>query len=112
MQTIAEEACALIWALMDHNPQLMEDLTHANLEALGAPPSRSASAALPAVMVRAPGGPPALELADLALPDLPAFLGDLGGNLGLPTQALDPPALPIVPAQASHSELTAFASLY
>ena len=109
LQTIAEEACALIWVLMDHNPQLMEELTHTNLEALGVPLSTSASAALSTVMVRAPGGRPALEDAVLALPDLPAFLGDLGGDLGLPTQALKPPTLPTVPAQASHSELTAYA---
>jgi len=87
----------------------MEELTHANLEALGVPPSTSASAALSTVMVRAPGGPPTLEDAVLALPDLPAFLGDLGGDLGLPTQALNPPTLPTDPAQASHSELSAIA---
>ena len=109
LQTIAEEACALIWVLMDHNPQLMEELTHTNLEALGVPLSTSASAALSTVMVRAPGGRPALEDAVLALPDLPAFLGDLGGDLGLPTQALNPPTLPTDSAQASHSELTAIA---
>ena len=51
-----------MWALMDHNPQLMEDFAHANLEA----PEASGAArhagpsSQPAIMVRPPSDPPIL----------------------------------------------------
>ena len=42
-----------MWALMDHNVQLLEDFKHANLDAPGVPPAL-APIAQPAVMVRPP----------------------------------------------------------
>ena len=42
-----------MWALMDHNVQLLEDFKHANLDAPGVP-SALAPIAQPAVMVRTP----------------------------------------------------------
>ena len=41
-----------MWALMDHNVQLLEDFKHANLDAPGVP--SPGAIAQPAVMVRTP----------------------------------------------------------
>lgn len=50
-QAVAAEACTLMWALMDHNVQLMEDFKHSNLDDPSSPLPASA-VAQPAVMVR------------------------------------------------------------
>ena len=53
LQAVAGEACTLMWALMDHDAQLMEDFMHTNLDAPGLPPT-SCAIAQPAIMVRPP----------------------------------------------------------
>ncbi len=58
LQSVVKEACTLLWALMDHNPQLMEDFTHANLEDPRAPSPASSAGAGPALMVRPTHGNP------------------------------------------------------
>ena len=51
-----------MWALMDHNPQLMEDFAHANLEAPDVPGAarRAGPSSQPAIMVRPHSDPPIL----------------------------------------------------
>ena len=51
-----------MWALMDHNPQLMEDFAHANLEAPETPGAarHAGPNSQPAIMVRPHSDPPIL----------------------------------------------------
>ena len=98
LQALAREACTLMWALMDHNPQLMEEFAHANLEApdvSGA--ARHAGPSLqPAFMVRPYNVPPILiQAAQPGRAGRPALLpelwscapGWLGTGHGLPQLA-------------------------
>ena len=74
-----------MWALMDHNPQLIEDFTHANLDAPGLPSPASSASAGPAVMVRPPSVLPSpLESATKASGGLQSILKGLGWELGMP----------------------------
>ena len=98
-----------MWALMDHNPQLMEDFTHANVEApdVSAAARHAAPSSQPAVMVRPCNDPPILNQAAQPgrtglepLPDLwasaPGWLGTDSGLTQLapaPMQACLPRAI-------------------
>lgn len=108
-QAMAQEACALMWALMDYSPHLMEDFMHANLEAPeAARPLPGLGSAWPAVMVRQPSNhvPPwegALQ-AGGEPPGLPDFLEGLGwADLGMPAPDADLTPEPFAPHQARHS---------
>ena len=67
------EACALMWALMDHNVQLMEDLTHANLEAPGGPPRPPGANMQQALLVSPPAPHCGLPQQNAALPGCVTF---------------------------------------
>ena len=93
-----------MWALTDHNPQLIEDFTHANLDAPRVPSPGSSASAGPAVMVRPPSGLPSpLESAIEASGGLQSILKGLGWELGMP--ALDLNLQPVLHTayQASNS---------
>lgn len=93
-----------MWALMDHNPQLIEDFTHANLDAPGVPSPASSASAGPAVMVRPPSVLPSpLESASKASGGLQSILEDLGWELGMPALDLNPQPVLRTAYQASNS---------
>lgn len=102
-QSIAKEACALMWVLMDHNPQLIEDFTHANLGGPGVPSPATSACAGPAVMVRPPSRLPSpLESATQASSGIQSMLESLAWELGMPALDVNPQPVLHTAFQASH----------